>query len=115
MISTFTPESRLSIGSNCGFSGTVIGAFSSITIGNHVRCGANTVISDGDWHQSDQRVGNPLPIKIGDNVWLGLNAIVLKGSVIGDNSIIGAGSVVVGEIPPNVIAAGNPCKVIKSI
>lgn len=115
MISTFTKEARLRIGENCGFSGTVVGAFASVDIGNNVRCGANTVISDGDWHLSDPRVSPPAPVKIGDNVWLGLNVTVLKGAVIGENSIIGAGSVVSGNIPPNVIAAGNPCRVIRDI
>ena len=55
------------------------------------------------------------PIKIGNNVWLGGNVVVLPGVSIGDNSVIGAGSVVTKNIPPNVIAAGNPCKVIREI
>lgn len=108
-------EAVIQIGDNCGFSGTVIGAFLSITLGNNVRCGSNTLITDSDWHLDDPRVGKPKPIVIGDNVWLGVNAVVLKGVSIGKNSIIGANSVVVSNIPENVIAAGNPCKVLKSI
>jgi acetyltransferase-like isoleucine patch superfamily enzyme len=54
-------------------------------------------------------------VVIGDNVWLGVNSVVLKGVTIGKNSVIGANSVVTRDIPPNVIAAGNPCKVIKQI
>ncbi|MDP3115406.1 MAG: DapH/DapD/GlmU-related protein [Candidatus Cloacimonadaceae bacterium] len=73
------------------------------------------MITDGDWHSKDSRVGNPLPIYIEDNVWIGLNVLVMKGVTIGQNSIIGAGSVVTKDIPANVIAAGNPCKVIKEI
>jgi acetyltransferase-like isoleucine patch superfamily enzyme len=53
------------------------------------------------------------PIKIGDNVWIGGGAIILPGVSIGDNTIIGAGSVVTKNIPANVIAVGNPCRVIK--
>ena len=53
------------------------------------------------------------PIKIGNNVWIGGNVIVLPGVSVGDNTVIGAGSVVTKDIPSNVVAAGNPCKVIK--
>jgi maltose O-acetyltransferase len=55
------------------------------------------------------------PITIGNHVWIGGGAILCPGVTIGDNSIIGAGSVVTKDIPPNVIAAGNPCRVIKAI
>lgn len=55
------------------------------------------------------------PIKVGNNVWIGGNVIVLPGVTIGDNTVIGAGSVVTKNIPSNVVAAGNPCKVIKNI
>lgn len=55
------------------------------------------------------------PIKVGDNVWIGGGAIILPGVTIGENSVIGAGSVVTKDIPDNVVAAGNPCKVIREI
>lgn len=106
---------RLQIGPGCGFSGTVIGAFESIIIGRNVRCGANTLITDGDWHRADPRSGPPEPIDIGDDVWLGVNVTVLKGVRIGRGSVIGAGSVVTSDIPANVVAAGVPCKVIRSL
>lgn len=56
-----------------------------------------------------------LPIKIGHNVWIGGGVIICPGITIGDNSVIGAGAVVTKDVPPNVVAAGNPCKVIKLI
>lgn len=56
-----------------------------------------------------------IDITIGDNVWIGGNTCVLPGVTIGDNAVIGAGSVVTADIPPNVIAAGNPCRVIREI
>lgn len=115
IFSTHSKNSKLNIGNNCGFSGTVIGVFDNITIGNNVRCGANTLITDSDWHLDDYRSGAPQPIIIEDNVWLGVNSVVLKGVTIGKNSVIGANSVVTKNIPPNVIAAGNPCRVIKEI
>ena len=55
------------------------------------------------------------PIEIGENVFIGCNCLILKGSKIGDNTTIGAGSVVTGNIPQNCVAAGNPAKVIKKL
>lgn len=115
IVSALEPGSKISIGDNCGFSGTVIGCFSSITIGDHVKCGANTLITDGDWHAEDPRSSRPKAIVIEDHVWLGVNVTVMKGVKIGKNSLIGAGSIVTKDIPANVIAAGNPCVVIRSI
>lgn len=57
----------------------------------------------------------PWPITVGDNVWIGANVSVLPGVTIGSDTIIGAGSVVNRDIPSGVIAAGNPCKVIRKI
>lgn len=108
-------DPKIIIGDRCGFSGTVIGAFSEIYIGNDVRCGANTLITDSDWHLDDPRSSNPSKIVIENNVWLGVNVVVLKGVRIGLNSVIGANSVVTKDIPANVVAAGNPCKVIKEL
>ncbi|HMH31852.1 MAG TPA: DapH/DapD/GlmU-related protein [Puia sp.] len=115
IITAFNAGVEIRIGENSGFSGTVMAAFAGITIGHHVKCGANTLISDSDWHPEDPRSGSPKPIVIGDHVWLGINSVVLKGVSIGENSVIGANSVVAKSIPANVIAAGNPCKVIRNI
>ena len=114
ILSTHTQNALIQIGDNCGFSGVTIGAFEKIVIGNNVLCGANTVITDFDWHSS-RYPSEAKPVIIHDNVWLGLNTVILKGVEIGQNSIIGASSLVVKSIPANVIAAGNPCKVIKYI
>ena len=114
-ISTLTRTAIINIGKHSSFSSTVIGAFNSITIGVNVRCGANTLITDGDWHMNDPRCEHPKPVIIENNVWLGEGVKVLKGVIIGENSVIGAGSIVTKSIPPNVIAAGNPCKVIKEL
>ena len=72
------------------FSGTVIGVFTNINLGNNVRCGANTLITYSDWHLDDYRSGEPKPIIIKNNVWLGVNVTVLKGVTIGENRLIGA-------------------------
>lgn len=55
------------------------------------------------------------PIKVGNNVWFGGGCTILGGVTIGDNTVIGAGSVVTKDLPPNIVAAGNPCKVIKHL
>ena len=55
------------------------------------------------------------PIEIGDNVWIGGNVVILPGVTIGSNTVIGAGSIVTKDIPSNVVAVGNPCKVIKKL
>ena len=56
-----------------------------------------------------------IPVKIGSNVWIGGNSVILPGVTVGDNTVIGAGSVVTKDIPSNVVAAGNPCRVIREI
>lgn len=115
IISTLTQGANLKIGNNCGLSGTVIGCAKSIVIGDNVRMGANTLITDTDWHTDDYRTGPNKEVIIEDNVWLGYGVKVLKGVHIGKNSVVGAGSIVTRDIPANVIAAGNPCKVVKQI
>ncbi len=115
IISTLSENANLKIGNNSGFSGTVINCFLEIKIGNNVMVGANTLIMDGDWHQEDNRSGVANPIIIGNNVWIGEGVKILKGVTIGENSVIGAGSIVTRNIPSNVFAAGNPCKVIRNL
>ncbi len=113
IISTLNDDAKITIGKNCGFSGVVIGSFKEISISDNVIVGANCLITDSDWHPLDPRAGNPKPVTIGANVWVGYGSIIMKGVSIGENSVIGAGSVVVKDLPPNVVAAGNPCKIIK--
>jgi len=113
ILSTHGKDAKIKIGDNCGFSGVSIGAAREIRIGNNVLCGANVVITDFDWHLNISNT-QPEAVTIHDNVWIGLNTVVLKGVEIGENSIVGANSLVVRSIPPNVIAGGNPCKVLKA-
>lgn len=115
ILSTHSKNAILKIGEGCGFSGVTIGCFDSIILGNKVRCGANVLITDSDWHLDDPRVGKSKPIFIEDNVWLGYGVVVMKGVRIGENSVIGINSVVTKDIPKNVIAAGNPCVIIKQL
>lgn len=114
ILSTLKEGAIIKIGNNSGFSGATIGAAKKIVIGNNVLCGANSIITDTDWH-SERSSNLPRPVIIEDNVWIGVNTVILKGVTIGKNSVIGASSLVVKDIPANVIAGGNPCKVLKQI
>lgn len=68
-----------------------------------------------DPHYREMVAHYSLPIHIGQNVWIGSNAAILPGVSIGDNTVIGAGSVVTRDIPTNVVAVGNPCRVLREI
>ncbi len=115
MISVLGDKVKIEIGNNCGFSGNSIIAEVGVEIGNNLLCGANAIITDTDFHGKDFRSGPPKKVIIKDNVWIGMNSVILKGVTIGENSLIGANSVVTKSIPANVIATGSPCKVIKQL
>lgn len=90
-----------------------------VTFGDNVFVGPNcsfyTPIHPLKATERNSGIEKALPIKVGNNVWFGGNVVVLPNVEIGDNSVIGAGSVVTKNIPANVVAVGNPCKVIKTI
>ena len=92
---------------------------SFIICGNNVFLGPNVQLYAAHHPViAAERVKGPelaSPIIIGDNVWIGGGAIICAGVTIGSNSTIGAGSVVIKDIPANVVAVGNPCKVIKRL
>jgi maltose O-acetyltransferase len=97
--------------------GTNISAATQVSIGRNCRIGQYTLIMDTDYHTPGALdVRSPSdPVVIEDGVWLGARVIVLKGSRIGADSVIGANSLVSGNIPPGVIAAGSPARVIRPI
>lgn len=117
------PNSIIEIGDNVGISGSTINATTKITIGDNVLIGSGCLITDTDSHplhwedrlKNDDSKTKSKPIVIEDNVFIGARSIVLKGVTIGFGSVIGAGSVVTQSIPPNVVACGNPAKIIKKI
>ena len=90
-----------------------------IEIGDNTLIGPNTGIYTAchpiDYNQRLEGKEYGKPINIGKNVWIGGSCIILPGVHIGDNSVIGAGSVVTKDIPSNVVAVGNPCKIIKEL
>lgn len=116
------PGATLTIGNNVGMSSTRLWIHESARIGNNVKIGGCVLITDTDAHPMDymaRRSSNEgtksAPVVIEDDVWVGAHCIILKGVTIGARSIIGAGSVVTKSIPADCVAAGNPCKVIKSL
>lgn len=114
IIQTGKEDAFIKIGNGCGFSGVSIVADKEVIIGNHVAVGANSLIGDRDDHPERLHT-TPKPVHIGNHVFIGMNCMIMKGVTIGDNSIIGAGSIVTKDIPANCIAVGSPCKVIRKL
>jgi len=109
---------RIIIGDYCLICpGVRIGSAAEVIIGDNSMLASGVYITDSDWHDLYNRIamGKSAPVHIEENVWIGDSAIVCKGVTIGQNSIIGAGAVVVEDVPPNVIAAGNPARVVKHL
>lgn len=112
-------KSFVSIGNNVRINGAYIHSQQSINIGDNcvIAAGVNIIDSNGhETYSNNRTIGRDIPkkIQIGSNVWIGINATILKGTSIGDNSIIAAGSVVKGIFPSNCIIQGNPAKIIKT-
>ena len=109
----------ISIGEGCYFNaGTTFIDDWKIEIGKNCLFGPNvTLCTTGHPISPNHRMDGmySFPIKIGNTCWIGANVIVLPGITIGDHSVIGAGSVVTKDIPANVVAAGNPCRVLRQI
>jgi acetyltransferase-like isoleucine patch superfamily enzyme len=115
--------------------GALIMAEERIQIGSHCLVSWNVGIADSDFHPLEpaqrlidaqalapyfkDRPARPnlktAPVTIGDNVWIGMNAVILKGVTIGENSVVAAGSVVTKSVEPNTVVAGNPAIVVKQI
>jgi acetyltransferase-like isoleucine patch superfamily enzyme len=122
ILSVRSPEASLIIGDDFGMTGGSIVAQKHVWIGNRVAVGANTVICDTDFHplspqrrQHEPDAGATAPIVIEDDVFIGMQCLVLKGVTIGQGSAIGAGSLVTRDIPAGVVAAGNPARVIRTL
>jgi acetyltransferase-like isoleucine patch superfamily enzyme len=114
---TIMKDAVLEIGEDSFFNdGLNVCAASAIMIGCHADIGDMVYIYDTDFHQVSPRVPvKTLPVKIGNHVWIGTGSIVLPGSRIGDYAVIGAGSIVTGEIPARSLAVGTPARVIKEL
>lgn len=130
IIVTRAPGAYIRIGNNVGMSGVTIYARKGIDIGENTAIGGNTKILDNDFHPIEAETRNKLladknggdsdlvpakPIKIGKNCFIGCNAIILKGTELGDGCVVGAGAVVSGKFEANSVIVGNPARVIKKV
>jgi len=98
--------------------GVRIDAAGRVSVGANTMIAAGAYLTDADWHDIYDRtrvIGRQGDIVLEDNVWIGDGAIVCKGVTIGANSVVGAGSVVTRDVPANVIAAGNPARVVRAL
>jgi acetyltransferase-like isoleucine patch superfamily enzyme len=112
-------EGSIDIGDNVLVMNSVrISSASKIVIGEDCMLASNCYLTDADWHDIHDRtklIGDTAPIILEKGVWVGDSAIICKGVHIGENSVVGAGSVVRRNVPPNVVVAGNPAKVVKRL
>lgn len=128
IIVTRAPGAVIEIGDNVGISGATIYARKGIYIGENTCIGGNCKVLDNDFHPIDMEDRIKLlndvhggdsdlipcrEIHIGKNCFLGCNSIILKGTVLGDGCVVGAGAVVAGKFEDNCVIAGNPAKVIR--
>lgn len=128
IIVTRAPGAKIRIGDGVGISGATIYARKEITIGDNCAIGGNVKILDNDFHPidteeriklladpkgGDSKLVLSKPIHIGKNCFIGCNSIILKGTIIGDNCVVGAGAVVAGRFEDNCVIAGNPARVIR--
>jgi acetyltransferase-like isoleucine patch superfamily enzyme len=120
---TLGPRARIQIGRGCFLNrGTMLAVVDRIEIGDHVMFANNCFVGDGDHRYDDpdkpvtwQGFSSQGPVRIGSNCWFGVNCVVTSGVSIGDRCVIGANSVVIEDLPPGVIAAGTPARVIREI
>jgi len=120
ILSTRSADAELIIGDDFGMTGGSIVCENRITIGDRVIVGCNTIIADTDFHplQPEVRQAHPIdgataPIVIEDDIFIGMNALILKGVTLGSGCVVGAGSVVTKDVPPQAIVGGNPARVIR--
>lgn len=123
IIVTRTKGASILIGDDVGISGATIYARSSITIGDRTLIGGNVKILDNDFHPLDAEARfcggeeqiAARPIVIGKDCFIGCNSLILKGTVLGDGCVVGAGAVVCGRFESGCVIAGNPARVIRRI
>lgn len=108
-------DARLELGSGYINNGLRLSCFERISIGDHVAISENVTMRDSDDHVFKGRAHKMTqPITIGNRVWIGMNATILKGVTIGDGAVIAANALVNRDVPPKAMAAGIPARIIKT-
>jgi acetyltransferase-like isoleucine patch superfamily enzyme len=122
ILTTWQAGASLEIGEHFGMTGGTLCAAERVSIGHRVTVGANSIIMDTDFHplhpvrrRTDPDRANTAPIIIEDDVFIGLQCIILKGVTLGQGCVVGAGSVVTRDVPAGVIVAGNPAKPVERV
>jgi acetyltransferase-like isoleucine patch superfamily enzyme len=122
VLATWQAGAELSLGDGCGLTGAVVVAATRVQIGQRVLLGANCTVTDTDFHPLDPRArqrdilaGASAPVIIEDDVFVGMHSLILKGVTLGAGCVVGAGSVVVKDVPPGAVVAGNPARIIKTM
>ena len=104
------PRGRLIVGDDVFFNrGSTVYAAELVEIGDHTRIADHATVHDTNFHEIEE--GDPVraaPVRIGRNVWIGRNAVVLPGVSIGDHAVVAAGSIVTRDVPERTLVAGNP-------
>jgi len=104
---------RVTIGRYCTLVGPILRIDSELRIGNYALIAHEVVITDCEQRGGRQR--QPRPITVGDDVWIGMRAVILAGVSIGSGAVVGAGALVCEDVPPMTVVAGNPARVVRRI
>ena len=107
-------DGTIKMGNSVYCNGAIISSTASIEIGNNVVMSGYVLIIDHDGYGLDGNPASERPVKIGNHVWIGMRAVILKGVTVGDNSVVGASAVVTNDVEPNTIVAGNPARKIRN-
>jgi acetyltransferase-like isoleucine patch superfamily enzyme len=113
---TVFPGGRLHIGERVLLNGAMLHAKAEVRLGAQSMIGFGSRVFDADLHDLDcETPERAAPVHIGERVWIGADVLVLRGVTIGDDTVVGAGSIVTGDLPPRVLALGAPARPVREI
>jgi acetyltransferase-like isoleucine patch superfamily enzyme len=122
VLATCRADAVIEVGTDCGFTGTTLVAADRVTIGDRVLAGRKASLVDTDFHPltpegraEDINAGDAAPITVEDDVFLGTEALVLKGVTVGEGAVVGAGAAVTQDVPLRTVVAGNPAQGVRTL